>query len=67
MCEFIDSTAVNVEGRRLIAESTNVFEMYGGTAIIKTRKHIVDVVRQLKGLGHHITNSAAVAVLLSKL
>ena len=60
--KFIGRTAVALKGCRLVGSSTRyVFQMYGGILNDnqEPRKHVVDVVRQLKELGHHITVSSS--------
>jgi len=60
---LIDSTARQLRVRPVaIGKSTRyVFQMYGGIVSDhnKPRKHVIDVVRQLKELGHHITVSSS--------
>ncbi|OUS41648.1 hypothetical protein BE221DRAFT_196577 [Ostreococcus tauri] len=61
---FIESTAGRLRGRRPVisGKSTRyVFQMYGGIMSddYKPRKHVINVVRQLKELGHHITVSSS--------
>ena len=61
---FIDSTSRQLRGRPFVAgkRSTRyLFQMYGGILSDqnKPRKQVIDVVRQLKELGHHITVSSS--------
>jgi len=60
---LIDNTARQLRGRPIVTgKSTRyVFQMYGGIVSDhnKPRKQVVDVIRQLKELGHHITVSSS--------
>lgn len=60
---FIDSTSRKLRGRPVATgKSTRyLFQMYGGILSDqnKPRKQVIDVVRQLKELGHHITVSSS--------